>query len=180
MLTWSHYFFFLKRRQKICLNLLIKKKKIAQLINGKPDENRYNNHHTHGLLPKQDTPWPPWPPSSPNTPQPPTPYTWTTQQHPCEEHFNKKERPTPKEQGNKNRDHLSSSQECPYVDTLVVPKWLLLSSAGLKAITHLLNFSLDWHPRHVPQFVFHRHPCLQGEMINHLWAGLEKFQAVPN
>jgi hypothetical protein len=33
-------FFFLKRRQKICLNLLIKKKRIAQLINGKPGENR--------------------------------------------------------------------------------------------------------------------------------------------
>jgi hypothetical protein len=32
----------LKRRQKICLNLLIKKERIAQLINGKPDENRYN------------------------------------------------------------------------------------------------------------------------------------------
>jgi hypothetical protein len=35
-------FFFLKRRQKICLYLLIKKKRIAQLINGKPSENRYN------------------------------------------------------------------------------------------------------------------------------------------
>jgi hypothetical protein len=32
----------LKRRQKICLNLLIKKKRIAQLINGKPGKNRYN------------------------------------------------------------------------------------------------------------------------------------------
>jgi hypothetical protein len=28
--------FFLKRRQKICLNLLIKKKRDAQLIKGKP------------------------------------------------------------------------------------------------------------------------------------------------
>jgi hypothetical protein len=34
--------FFLKRRQKICLNLLIKKKRIVQLINGKLGENRYN------------------------------------------------------------------------------------------------------------------------------------------
>jgi hypothetical protein len=34
-------FFFLKRRQKICLNLLIKKKRVAQLINGKPSENHY-------------------------------------------------------------------------------------------------------------------------------------------
>jgi hypothetical protein len=32
----------LKQRQKICLNLLIKKKRIAQLINGKPDKNCYN------------------------------------------------------------------------------------------------------------------------------------------
>jgi hypothetical protein len=34
---------FLKREQKICPNLLIKKKRIAQLINGKPGENRYSN-----------------------------------------------------------------------------------------------------------------------------------------
>jgi hypothetical protein len=33
--------FFFKWRQKICLNLLIKKKRDAQLINGKPGENRY-------------------------------------------------------------------------------------------------------------------------------------------
>jgi hypothetical protein len=32
----------LKRRQKICLDLLIKKKRIAQLINGKPGENHHN------------------------------------------------------------------------------------------------------------------------------------------
>jgi hypothetical protein len=32
----------LKQRQKICLNLLIKKKRIAQLINGKPGKNHYN------------------------------------------------------------------------------------------------------------------------------------------
>jgi hypothetical protein len=35
------YMDLLKRRQKICLKLLIKKKRIAQLINGKPGENRY-------------------------------------------------------------------------------------------------------------------------------------------
>jgi hypothetical protein len=34
--------FFLKWEQKICPNLLIKKKRIAQLINGKPSKNRYN------------------------------------------------------------------------------------------------------------------------------------------
>jgi hypothetical protein len=34
----------LKRRQKLCLDLLIKKKRIAQLINGKPDKNRYNRN----------------------------------------------------------------------------------------------------------------------------------------
>jgi hypothetical protein len=33
----------LKREQKICPNLLIKKKRIAQLINGKSGENRYSN-----------------------------------------------------------------------------------------------------------------------------------------
>jgi hypothetical protein len=33
--------FFSKLRQKLCPNLLIKKK-IVQLINGKPDKNRYN------------------------------------------------------------------------------------------------------------------------------------------
>jgi hypothetical protein len=46
--------FFLKQRQKLCLDLLIKKKRVAQLINGKPDENQYNNN-TDGLLPKQAT-----------------------------------------------------------------------------------------------------------------------------
>jgi hypothetical protein len=30
---------FIKRRQKLCLNLLIKKKRIAQLINGKLGKN---------------------------------------------------------------------------------------------------------------------------------------------
>jgi hypothetical protein len=34
---------FFKGGQKLCPNLLIKKKRIAQLIDGKPDENRYNN-----------------------------------------------------------------------------------------------------------------------------------------
>jgi hypothetical protein len=34
--------FFLKQGQKICPNLLLDKKRIAQLINGKPGENRYN------------------------------------------------------------------------------------------------------------------------------------------
>jgi hypothetical protein len=38
----SYKSFFLKRRQKIYLNLLIKKKRIAQLINGKLGKNRYN------------------------------------------------------------------------------------------------------------------------------------------
>jgi hypothetical protein len=33
----------LKWGQKLCPNLLIKKKRIAQLINGKLGENRYNN-----------------------------------------------------------------------------------------------------------------------------------------
>jgi hypothetical protein len=33
----------LKRGQKLCPNLLIKKKRIAQLINGKLGENRSNN-----------------------------------------------------------------------------------------------------------------------------------------
>jgi hypothetical protein len=32
----SFFFFFLKQRQKLCLFQLIKKKRIAQLINGKP------------------------------------------------------------------------------------------------------------------------------------------------
>jgi hypothetical protein len=40
---------FLKRRQKFCLYPLIKKKRIAQLINGKPGENRYSKT-TRGLL----------------------------------------------------------------------------------------------------------------------------------
>jgi hypothetical protein len=35
-------FFFLKRGQKLCPDLFIKKKRIAQLINGKLDKNRYN------------------------------------------------------------------------------------------------------------------------------------------
>jgi hypothetical protein len=36
------YVFFLKWEQKICPNPLIKKKRIAQIINEKPDKNRYN------------------------------------------------------------------------------------------------------------------------------------------
>jgi hypothetical protein len=36
--------FFLKRRQKLCLDLLIKKKRIAQLINKKPSKNHYNKN----------------------------------------------------------------------------------------------------------------------------------------
>jgi hypothetical protein len=35
-------FLFLKQGQKLCLNLLIKKKRIAQLINRKPNKNYYN------------------------------------------------------------------------------------------------------------------------------------------
>jgi hypothetical protein len=34
--------FFLKRRQNLCLDLLIKKKRVVQLIYKKPDENQYN------------------------------------------------------------------------------------------------------------------------------------------
>jgi hypothetical protein len=34
----------LKRRQKLCLNLLIKKERIAQLIYGKPGKNRYKHN----------------------------------------------------------------------------------------------------------------------------------------
>jgi hypothetical protein len=34
--------FFFKWGQKLCLNLLIKKKRIAQLINEKPSKNSYN------------------------------------------------------------------------------------------------------------------------------------------
>jgi hypothetical protein len=40
--AFSLFFSFLKRRQKLCPNLLIKKKRIAQLINRKPGKNRYN------------------------------------------------------------------------------------------------------------------------------------------
>jgi hypothetical protein len=46
--------FFLKRRQKICLDLLIKKKRIAQLINEKPDEN-HQKKTTCLLLSKHET-----------------------------------------------------------------------------------------------------------------------------
>jgi hypothetical protein len=34
----------LKRGQKLCPNLLIKKKRDAQLINGKPSKNRYKKN----------------------------------------------------------------------------------------------------------------------------------------
>jgi hypothetical protein len=37
-----HICFFLKRGKKLCSDLLIKKKRIAQLINGKLDKNHYN------------------------------------------------------------------------------------------------------------------------------------------
>jgi hypothetical protein len=46
--------FFFKRRQKLCLNLLIKKKRIAQLINEKPGKNRYNK--SKRTTPKHATP----------------------------------------------------------------------------------------------------------------------------
>jgi hypothetical protein len=46
-LSWIDWLFFLKRRQKLCLSLLIKKKRIAQLINGKSDENRPKTVTTH-------------------------------------------------------------------------------------------------------------------------------------
>jgi hypothetical protein len=38
------FFIFLKRRQKLCLNLLIKKKRIAQLIYRKSGKNRYKHN----------------------------------------------------------------------------------------------------------------------------------------
>jgi hypothetical protein len=41
--------FFLKRGQKLCPKLLVKKKRIAQLINGKLCENRYNKPQTNNL-----------------------------------------------------------------------------------------------------------------------------------
>jgi hypothetical protein len=45
--------FFFKREQKLCSNLLIKKKRIAQLINRKLSKNRYNKPQV-GNLNKQD------------------------------------------------------------------------------------------------------------------------------
>jgi hypothetical protein len=47
-----HLFFF-EREQKLCSNLLIKKKRIAQLINGKLSENWYNKPQADNLN-KQD------------------------------------------------------------------------------------------------------------------------------
>jgi hypothetical protein len=47
---------FLKWRQKLCLNLLIKEKRIARLINGKPSENRHNKT-TSELLTKHEIPY---------------------------------------------------------------------------------------------------------------------------
>jgi hypothetical protein len=55
------YFFFLKRRQKLCLISLIKKKRVARLINGKPGKNRYN-------IPTQDTGRPGHPHKNAHTP----------------------------------------------------------------------------------------------------------------
>jgi hypothetical protein len=42
--TSRSFFFFLKREQKFCPDLLIKKEENAQLINGKPSENLYNKN----------------------------------------------------------------------------------------------------------------------------------------
>jgi hypothetical protein len=50
------FFFFLKRGQKLCPNLLIKKERIAQLINGKLSENRYNNTTSNTEDPDQQKP----------------------------------------------------------------------------------------------------------------------------
>jgi hypothetical protein len=41
--------FFLKREQKFCPDLLIKKEENAQLINEKPNENRYNKTKGYNL-----------------------------------------------------------------------------------------------------------------------------------
>jgi hypothetical protein len=42
VVSFFFFFFFGKRGQKLCPDLFIKKKRIAQLINGKLDKNRYN------------------------------------------------------------------------------------------------------------------------------------------
>jgi hypothetical protein len=73
------FFFFLKWGQKLCSNPLIKKKRIAQLINGKLGENRYNNTESST---QQDKPT-----STHNLQQPQTDDTRTP--HRKENHLNK-------------------------------------------------------------------------------------------
>jgi hypothetical protein len=58
---YSSDFFFFKRRQKLCLNLLIKKKRIARLICGKPSENRYNKPRAHPGADRETGQAPGWP-----------------------------------------------------------------------------------------------------------------------
>jgi hypothetical protein len=79
----------LKWGQKLYLNPLVKKKRIVQLINGKLDENRYNNTESSA---QQDKPT-----NTHNLQQPQTDNTKNTTPHRKENHLN--------EPANSNGDH---------------------------------------------------------------------------
>jgi hypothetical protein len=136
----------LKRRQKLCLNLLIKER-IAQLIYGKPGKNRYKH----------------------NTPAKATQQTLAThlnynplylnnstkhlgetpQQNARGRHQRHKTNQT-KRKRQETKDHQSSSRMRLFFGNILIvfaPKRLLLPDASSRAITHLLDFSLDCRPR---------------------------------
>jgi hypothetical protein len=69
---WMRSFFFFETEAKESPHQLIKKKRITQFINRKPDKNRYNKN-TDRLLPKNETPRPPLR-TNKNTSQVPTHY----------------------------------------------------------------------------------------------------------
>jgi hypothetical protein len=135
--------FFFETEAKICLNLLIKKKRIAQLINGKPCKNRHNKT-THRLLTKHETPDPLGIPIE----SPLQPETLNTKdQHNTKDHPLKA--PWTRKQEKLRAYPLSSCMRFSYDSTLFVfaPECLLLPHASPRAITHLFAFALDWCPR---------------------------------
>jgi hypothetical protein len=52
----NFFFFFETEAKKFCLDLLIKKERIAQLIYGKPGENRSTHNNSESIKPHTHTP----------------------------------------------------------------------------------------------------------------------------
>jgi hypothetical protein len=142
----SAKYFFLKWRQKHCLYLLIKKKRIAQLIYGKPGENQYNKapqstHKTRKTHTHEDNPT--------NSPKhTTTPLTLAHSNGAFDEststvgngHHQDRRTTQTKRTSRGHKDHPSSHGRHPFA-----PERPLLPLAGPRGNTHLA-FALDWCP----------------------------------